>query len=221
MRPWRRRAPRPDEHGTSVIRQAAAWCLHYPDVELRQRVPLLRSALGELATAPASLLLDVVEYLATTPVVEAARHYVEVFDSRPRLCLYLSWYTDGDTRRRGTSLAEFKQLYRDHGFLPGRGELPDYLPMLLEFTATGGPQARAAGEEMLTRYRPALELLAGGLDRCGTPYVHCVRAVLASLPPAPPTTKGEHAASTTPPHELVGLGLPGFGRPESEPEGAR
>ncbi|MCP2258224.1 respiratory nitrate reductase chaperone NarJ [Streptoalloteichus tenebrarius] len=219
---WGRRAEERSRHQVSVVRQAAAWCLHYPDSLLVERIPLLRSALSELdPSEPVSALLGVVEHLASTPQADAARHYVEVFDSRPRLCLYLTWYTDGDTRRRGGSLSEFKQLYREHGFVPSGGELPDYLPMLLEFTATGGPPARQAGEAMLARYRPAMELLADNLARCGTPYVHCVRAVVGTTPP---TGAGGRDASPAPPSELVGLDLPGFGRPGSAPhppEGSR
>ena len=42
--------------------------------------------------------------------------------------LYLTYYTDGDTRRRGASLARLKSLYREHGWQPPEDELPDHLP---------------------------------------------------------------------------------------------
>ncbi len=63
-------------------------------------------------------------------------HYVEVFDLSRKHTLYLSYWTDGDTRRRGEVLAAFKQRYRRSGFLVDTpGELPDYLPLVLEYAA--------------------------------------------------------------------------------------
>jgi len=116
----------------------------------------------------------------------------------------LSYWTDGDTRRRGQVLATFKQRYRDSGFhADTRGELPDYLPLVLEFAAIADPDA---GEALLREYRPSLELLRIGLEEDGTPYAGVVAAVCATLPgPSPVDRAAVQAMADGPPVETVGL----------------
>ena len=87
------------------------------------------------------------------------------FDLSRKHALYLSYWTDGDTRRRGEVLGRFKSAYRASGFLVDtHGELPDYLPMVLEFAALADLDA---GRELLQAYRPSLELLRIALRRDG------------------------------------------------------
>lgn len=198
---------RPDAWSRAVLRQLAAWCLHYPDDDLRQRLELLEAALAELGTPrmgnseAATDLRATLEHLRDTPQQAAEQHYIEVFDTKPRRCLYLTWYVHGDTRLRGQALAELAGTFRRHGFRVEGGELPDYLPALLEFTATGGPGAAREGERLLGRFRPAMQLLHRKLTEIGTPYAGAVRAVLATVPAA------DRAAvpAAPPPSELVGL----------------
>jgi nitrate reductase delta subunit len=90
----------------AVVLQAASICLHYPDAALLDLMPVVRDAVAalppSLPRARPGAFLDTVA--ATTPA-RAAQHYVEVFDTRRRCCLYLTWWTDGETRRRGSALA--------------------------------------------------------------------------------------------------------------------
>ncbi|MGW5053667.1 nitrate reductase molybdenum cofactor assembly chaperone [Actinokineospora sp. NPDC004072] len=164
--------------GRALVRQIAAWCLHYPDAALRDRLPLLHECLAETPPGAAALLAPVLAHLRDSDPGAAERHYVEVFDTRARRCLYLTWYTDGDTRRRGRSLAELKSRYRSGGFHPPEDELPDYLPMVLEFAARGGQ----AGERVVAEFRPALHTLHQRLADLGTPYASAVAAVLDTVP---------------------------------------
>ena len=188
-----------------VVRQAASWCLSYPTDELVSRVPVLRAALAEQAVASFDPFLD---HLERTPLPELEREYVNVFDVSRRHALYLSYWTDGDTRRRGEVLARFKAAYRASGFLVDTsGELPDFLPMVLEFAAIADPEA---GEALLREYRPSLELLRIGLAEDGTPhadlYAAVVAAVCATLPGASPADRAAvQAMAGGPPTESVGL----------------
>jgi nitrate reductase molybdenum cofactor assembly chaperone NarJ/NarW len=184
-----------------VVRQAASLLLSYPDEELDARVPLVRSALAEQRVHDLDAFLDHVE---RTPLRELEREYVDVFDLSRRHALYLSYWTDGDTRRRGEVLARFKAAYRASGFLVDTsGELPDYLPMVLEFAAIADPEA---GEALLREYRPSLELLRIGLVEDETPYAAVVTAVCATLPGASPADRAAVQAMVGgPPTETVGL----------------
>ncbi|MEV7888884.1 nitrate reductase molybdenum cofactor assembly chaperone [Streptomyces sp. NPDC002817] len=154
----------------AVLYQAAALCLTYPDDDFRARLPLLREAAPQLR--------EFVDHAALTPPQELAAHYVQVFDFKNRHSLYLSWWQDGDTRRRGMSLVRFKEVYRAAGLEFTGEELPDFLPAVLEFTA------RTGSTDLLTEHRDGLEQLRSRLTDFGTPYASVLDAVCATLPNA-------------------------------------
>lgn len=116
-------------------------------------------------------------WLRATPPDQVAQHYVATFDLRRRCALYLTYYRFGDTRRRGMAMLEFKAAYRAAGFEPSDAELPDYLPMVLDFTAL-----TPRGAALLRRHRADLELLRHALREAGTPYADVAEAVCAQLP---------------------------------------
>jgi nitrate reductase delta subunit len=198
-----RRGPdRLDRRGSRVVRQVASWCLSYPDAALVERPAMLRAALAEYGVASFDAFLD---HLEQTPLDRLEQEYVDVFDLSRRHALYLSYWTDGDTRRRGEVLAGFKQRYRRSGFLVDtRGELPDYLPLVLEYAAVVDPDD---GAELLQEYRPSLELLRLGLAEDGSRYADIVAAVCATLPGVSPPDRAAvmAMASAGPPTETVGL----------------
>jgi nitrate reductase delta subunit len=128
--------------------------------------------------------------------------YVELFDFRRRCSLYLTYYTAGDTRRRGEELARFADAYRSAGLRVTDGELPDYLPAVLDLAAADG-----IGWRLLREHRVGLDLLAEALADQRAVYAHAVRAVLAMLPPARPSdlVDADRLAHAGPPRETVGL----------------
>ncbi len=189
----------------AVVCQAASLLLSYPDADIRERMPLISEAVAELATGPARAgLRRFLDHAADTAPRELAEHYVATFDRRQRCCLYLTWYSDGDTRRRGQSLADLKARYRRSGFEPVQSELPDYLPLVLEYAAIAD---LADGLELLQEHRAGLELLRLALQDVGSPYSAVVEAVCALLPgPSPRDRQAAlRLARTGPPKETVGL----------------
>ena len=189
-----------------VVFQAASLLLDYPWPELWERRGLLAGAVRGLPPGEAGAALGrFLAYLDATAPDELAAHYVETFDLRRRCCLYLTYYTDGDTRRRGHSLAGLKERYRAAGWAPpATGELPDYLPLVLEFAARCDP---AEGAAILREHRAGIETLHLALTARGTPYADLVAAVRAELGAAP--AEAVRAALRTarggPPKESVGL----------------
>lgn len=193
------------ERATRVVRQAASWCLSYPDPELIERVPVLRAALAEHGVTSFDRFLD---HLESTPLNVLESQYVDIFDLSRRHALHLSYWTDGDTRRRGEVLARFKAKYRESDFLVDTGgELPDHLTLVLEFAALVSPEA---GQELLLEYRPGIELLRLTLLESKTPpprlWGEVLGAVCATLPGESPTDRaGAYAMAGPPPTETVGL----------------
>ena len=187
-----------------VVYMAGAWCLSYPDQDLLGKVPLMRAALAEFPGAVESFQ-EVLDGLEATPLMEAQAHYVREFDLSRRHALHLSYWTDGDTRRRGEVLGSFKKAYRQSDILVDtQGELPDYLPMVLEYTALVD---FAAGRELLIRYRPSLEMLKFGLLGDKLPHARILQAICATLPGKSPADEQAvmRMAGYGPPTEAVGL----------------
>jgi len=141
-------------------------------------------------------------WLRATPPADVAEHYVQTFDLRRRCALYLTYYRYGDTRKRGLAMLAFKTAYRDAGFVPSEDELPDYLPMVLDFAALTG-----RGERLLRSRRADLELLRRALAKAGSPYQDVVAAVCAQLPRLGRRELGQvlTAWESGPPREEVGL----------------
>ncbi|MDO5092190.1 MAG: nitrate reductase molybdenum cofactor assembly chaperone [Propionibacteriaceae bacterium] len=187
---------------TTVVFSAAALLLSYPDEELLSRLDEVEVALAD--TRVADLFAPTLAHLRGRPLTDAQAWHVQEFDLSRRHALHLTYWTDGDTRRRGEALVRFKQVYRDSGLLVDlHGELPDYLPMVLEF-AVGQPDA---GLRLLHDYRVSLELLRISLAEDDLPQVGVVEAVCRILGGPSPQTRAEVAKLIQgPPTETVGLG---------------
>lgn len=189
----------------AVIHQAASVLLGYPEGEFFERLPLVARAAAELPRGKVrSALLEFCEHAASTPEPELCRHYVDVFDLRRRRSLHMTYYTDGDTRRRGHALTEVKRVYTEAGWKVDVEELPDHLAVILEFAARGDAEA---GGKLLARFRPAIDLLGKALHAHGTPYARVIDAVRLTLPQERRGDREavQRLAEQGPPAEDVGL----------------
>ena len=180
----------------AVTAMAASVLLRYPSAPVFAALPVVRAALP-----PSSPLSLVERHLSSGDPTALAVEYVDTFDLRRRSCLHLSYYTAGDTRKRGEALLSFSAVYRAAGFSVDGGELPDYLPAVLELAANIGDPAW----ELLRDHRVGLDLLSQALQ--GSVYRPVVDAVRDALPAATPTDLAAVATlvRSGPPHEEVGL----------------
>jgi nitrate reductase delta subunit len=185
--------------------------LDYPSEEVD-------AALDAAARAPDPALAPFWSWREDTPPGERRRRYVETFDLDRRTSLHLTYYVHGDTRKRGLALLRLKRLYAAAGLPLDADELPDFLPLVLEFAAVApnGYGATALGE-----HRLALELLRRQLTELESPWACTVEALCASLPRLGPIERDRLARllAEGPPGEQVGLEP--FAPPEVMPTGAR
>jgi nitrate reductase delta subunit len=154
-----------------------ALLLQYPTRALFDGIGELAAAVEMTSAGSREPFRRFIAWLRATPSEEVAQHYVETFDLRRRCTLYLTYYRYGDTRKRGMSMLTFKAAYRGAGFDPTSDELPDYLPMVLEFAALA-----PRGESLLRGHRTDLELVRLALHDADTPYADVVDGVCATLP---------------------------------------
>ncbi|ODA70534.1 nitrate reductase molybdenum cofactor assembly chaperone [Streptomyces sp. AVP053U2] len=215
IRPSARRRPAPmtpeETEQRALLLRLVSLLLQYPDAELAAARRVLAATVEALEPSPAAeRLAEFTAWFTGQEPDALQRHYVETFDLRRRSSLYLTYYLHGDTRRRGMALLTLAQRFRAAGWDTDGGELPDHLPVVLEFASLAGP---GAGEAPLRQHRRGLELIHHALTDSDSPYRHVLAALLTLLPP--PTGADLRAvaelAAQGPPDEDVGLGPYGAG----------
>ena len=182
----------------------ASLLLRYPSASALER----DAEVGEaVAALPARLRAPFERFLAhrsEAPPLDLEREYVETFDTRRRCTLNVSYYLYGDTRRRGVALLRLKRMYAAAGLVLDSDELPDHLPVMLEFAALAPP---GYGEHVLQEHRVGIELLLLGLRHGGRPHADVIESVSAALPRLglSQSRAVRKLAAEGPPDEQVGL----------------
>jgi nitrate reductase delta subunit len=171
-----RRALRRD---TPVLHRAAAVLLSYPDPAMLACLDDVTAVLPALAdTTDRARLAAVTGHLRGLPPTEAAQRYVDTFEHTGRRSLHLTYHRHGDTRARGMALLALKHIYRQAGQEPPDWELPDFLPLVLEFASL----APEPGHRVLLQCQAGLEVLRRALTERSDPYVPVLEAVCGRLP---------------------------------------
>jgi nitrate reductase delta subunit len=110
--------------------------LSYPSGDMRQALPEIADAVRNASiVAPGEQrgLLDLIDELGQGDLLAAEERYVDLFDRGRALSLHLFEHLHGESRDRGEAMVELKQLYEQAGFELSTCELPDYLPVVLEY----------------------------------------------------------------------------------------
>jgi len=183
---------------------AASWLIDYPSEALLEQLPNLDRLITGLPDRPRQGLAALISTLRTGDIVELRSDYVETFDTRRRGCLFLTYFSHGDTRRRGMALLEIKEQYRKAGLEVSDDELPDHLTYVLEFGA-GHQLVEAA--DILRSNRAGLELLRMHLAEQQSPWHGAIDAVSTTLPALQGSDMEavQKLAAQGPEDELVGL----------------
>ena len=200
------------------VLQLASIALSYPDQEiLDARVEFAQVVEALPDSASRTWLRRFAHWWANEPPSDLAHHYVEVFDMSRRTALDLTYLTYGDRRQRGLALLALKERYGDAGFELATSELPDHLPVILEYAARAG----ADGVALLTEFRPQLEVLRLALVRAKTPYAGVAEAICVWMPEltADEAAEVRRLIAEGPPVEQVGLEP--FAPPEVMPDARR
>jgi nitrate reductase molybdenum cofactor assembly chaperone NarJ/NarW len=144
--------------------------LHYPDEALQRASGELVDALdadGLLAGDRRVAVVGFIDRLRENDLFALQADYVDTFDRGRARSLYVYEHLHGESRERGQSMVELKRLYRAHGFAIDGPELPDYLPLFLEFLSTR-PFEEAVG--WLEQIGEVLQLLHARLAARASPY---------------------------------------------------
>jgi nitrate reductase delta subunit len=166
--------------------RALAALLSYPTVALQDAALEIAMTLAEEGLMPApqrDALTPLLKEIATADIYDLQERYVALFDRSRTLSLHLFEHVHGESRDRGQAMADLIALYRRHGLEVTASELPDFLPLFLEFLSLlPAPEARA----MLAEPSGILRALADRLAARNTGYAAAM-AALAALAQAPAT----------------------------------
>jgi len=119
--------------------KALSLLLSYPTVELQSAMPEINAALAGDPRVPETTqggLVKLADWLASGDIYDVQESYVMLFDRSRTLSLNLFEHVHGESRDRGGAMVSLLETYRDGGFDPVTSELPDHLPVLLEFLST-------------------------------------------------------------------------------------
>lgn len=117
---------------------------------------------------------DFVDATLARDAAEVAADYVQTFDLTPAHSLHLTHHVFGEEKTRGPALVDLAEFYRGYGLRHDEKELPDYLPLMLEFASQLSPdEARV----FLGDVAKVLKVLAGNLEAAGSRYAPLVRAI--------------------------------------------
>ncbi len=158
--------------------RALARLLCYPGAALRAALPEIRAALhDETRLTPRRLAtIDaLVDALAAGDELEIEASYVETFDRGRAQSLHLFEHVHGDSRDRGQAMVDLGVTYAQAGMMLEAGELPDFVPIALEFAST---QPDATADAFVAEFAHILNLIHSALARHGSPYAAVLAAII-------------------------------------------
>jgi len=153
--------------------------LSYPTAALQDAIPELRTAIDNEALLPAAVrrqFEQLTNEIATGDLYDLQERYVLLFDRTRSLSLHLFEHVHGESRDRGQAMIDLKSLYENSGLEIAATELPDFVPLFLEFLST---QPRAEAYELLGQPAHILAALAERLRKRQSTYEAIFRALTA------------------------------------------
>ncbi|WP_343652321.1 nitrate reductase molybdenum cofactor assembly chaperone [Herbaspirillum sp.] len=155
--------------GSGTIYRIVSALMSYPQQELIAALPEIEQALLDEPGLPDALpaLQPLLHHLQSVPLLTLQENYVDTFDRSPALSLHLFEHIHGESRDRGQAMVDLLEEYRSQGLEPATSELPDHVPLFLEFLSLL-PQHKAAA--LLGEAIHVLAAIGQRLQRRDSPY---------------------------------------------------
>ncbi|MBU78109.1 MAG: nitrate reductase molybdenum cofactor assembly chaperone [Candidatus Thioglobus sp.] len=151
--------------------------IDYPDSELIENLDSVIEYIkdsSEIATDEKEILMEFVSWMRSHTSIKLQETYVETFDMVPEHDLHLTHHIFGDDRGRGPALIDLSEHLKNEGLEVKEGEIPDFLPLLLEYASTlDDIKSRA----FLGDAKKIIKIIADNLDKAKSPYSKLIRIV--------------------------------------------
>lgn len=167
------------------IFKALSALLTYPTAELQQAAGAINEAIDAETAIPARVwkqLQDLLTEIVVGDLYDLQERYVLLFDRTRSLSLHLFEHVHGESRDRGQAMIDLKTLYEKNGLEMNAAELPDYLPLFLEFLST---RPRSEAGELLGQTAHIVSALAERLRKRRSAYEAVFRALVALASSSP------------------------------------
>lgn len=155
--------------------------LDYPSEELRNNLQYIMGVVDEdhlLDTEQLTNLQLFLDYAMPLTLAEWQSQYVQMFDFSTNTNLYLFDHVYGDSRERGQAMVDLTEMYTRAGFIPCSNELPDYLPLFLEYLSL--LTNKEESDKLLGEIAHIMSNMKKALDKKVSPYNYLL-AILCSL----------------------------------------
>lgn len=161
-----------------LILKAISALLTYPSAELHAALPEIRQVIAAdtlLCRHDRAGLAALVDHLAGGDLYDRQEAFGLLFDRTRALSLHLFEHVHGESRDRGQAMVDLIRLYEEGGYTLTTSELPDYLPLFLEYAATRKP---AEAIELIGQPAHVIAALAERLAKRSSPYEAAFRALM-------------------------------------------
>ena len=182
--------PRSMSHSLRVL----AALLGYPDASLRGHLAEMRELMNAeraLSSARRGEINALMQAIANAEPLQCEADYVELFDRGRATSLHLFEHVHGDSRERGPAMIDLGQTFEAAGLFLAEGELPDYLPAVLEFVST---QPAREAKAFLSEMSHIFNAIFGALQHQRSAYASVLGALIE--------LSGEKAQPVAPPAEV-------------------
>jgi len=153
--------------------------LAYPEAELQKSGPALKVTLNETSSLDATYrdrVAALIDHIASHDLFDVQEDYVTLFDRTRSLSLHLFEHVHGESRDRGQAMVDLKTMYEEAGYETGTNELPDYLPMFLEFLST---RTIDEARESLGDVLHIITAIHERLEKRSSPFAHAFAALIS------------------------------------------
>ena len=151
--------------------------LSYPEAETLAALDEMTAVIEQeklLPEAHIKPVLAIINSYRGADLLDLQARYVALFDRGRYLSLHIFEHVHGESRDRGQAMVNLLQMYEAHGFEMSTHELPDYIPLFLEFLSQQEP---AEAVKLLQDAMPVLSLLGARLAERGSEF----QAIFAAL----------------------------------------
>jgi len=147
--------------------------LRYPDEEIYYTLNEI-----DLFDVDIPYIKEVLEFIQKNRLLDVQKEYVKSFDMNEKATLYLTYHRFKDDPKRGTYLAKLVEYYREKGFEFIENELPDFLPVVLEFVSFIDEET---GIKILQNFEKEIEQIEKGLKDVNSAYTPLISFILSTL----------------------------------------
>lgn len=159
--------------------QLCSYLLSYPNVAFHESLPAIKEEIKAIQIEGVRTeLATFINKIEQQTLTELVHTFVHTFDFGKKTNLYITYMTSGEQRERGMDLLYLKNYYQLHGFSVSDKELPDFLPLMLEFAAQVDDETI---KPIFSKYYDNLIEISSQLDEGDHLYRHVFQTILLAL----------------------------------------